>query len=49
MVTGVLKYAERKCIAQIGSMQILASEKCTVPLKEWMAASTLRNNYSTYC
>ena len=38
-MTGVLKYAERKCVAQIGSLQILTAEKCTVPLKEWMAGS----------
>ena len=44
-----MKYAERKCVDQIGSLQILTSEKCTLPLKEWMAASILRNNYCTYC
>ena len=48
-MTGVLNYAERKCVCQIGSPQILTSEKCTAPLKEWMPASILRNNYSTYC
>ena len=41
MVT-VLKYAERKCVCQIGSLHILTSEKCTVPLKKWMPASILR-------
>ena len=28
-----------KCVGQIGSLQILTSEKCTVPLKKGMAAS----------
>ena len=48
-MTGVLKYAERKCIGRIGPLQILTPEKCTVPFKEWMPASVLRNNDSTYC
>ena len=39
--TGVLKYAERKCVGRIEWLQILTSEKCTVPLKEWMTASIL--------
>ena len=41
-MTDVLKYAERKCIGQIGSLQFLTSEKCTVPLEEGMATSGLR-------
>ena len=39
--TSVLKYAERKCFGRTGWLQILKSEKCTLPLKEWMAASIL--------
>ena len=39
--TSVLKYAERKCVGRTGWLQILKSEKCTLPLKEWMAASIL--------
>ena len=45
-MTGVLKYAERKCVSQTGSLQILMSEKCTVPLKKWMAGNILKNNFS---
>ena len=41
-MTDVLKYAEKNCIGQIGSLQFLTSEKCTVPLKEGMATSGLR-------
>ena len=48
-MTGVLEYAERKYVGTIGWLQILTSEKYTLPLKEWVAASILRNNYSTYC
>ena len=36
----VLKDAEKKSDSKIGRLQILTSEKCTVPLKECMAAST---------
>ena len=46
-VTGIMKYTEKKCVSKIGSLQILTSEKYTLPLKEWMAASILRNNYRT--
>ena len=42
MVTVVLKYAERKCLGQIGSLEILTSEKCTVTLKEWVSVSILK-------
>ena len=34
-----MKYAERKSASKIGWLQILTSKKCTVPLKECMAAS----------
>ena len=40
-MTGALKYAKRNCVDQIESLQILMLEKCTVPLKEWMAASII--------
>ena len=36
MVTGVLKCTERKCVIKSGWLQILTSEKCTIPLREWM-------------
>ena len=36
----VLKYAERKCVSQIRSLQILTSEKCRVSLKEIIAVAT---------
>ena len=36
----VLKHAEKNSVGKIGRLQILTSEKCTVPLKECMAAST---------
>ena len=48
-VAGALQYAERECLCQIGSLQILKSAKGAALLKEWMAESILRNNYSTYC
>ena len=35
----VLKYAQRKSVGKIGWLQILKSEKSTVPLKECMPAS----------
>ena len=41
MVTGVLKYTERKCLDKIGGLQILTSEKFVVTLKEWMAATIM--------
>ena len=41
-VVGVLKYSERKWDEKSGWLQILTSEKCTVPLKEWMTASILQ-------
>ena len=41
MVTGALKYAERKYIGKIGWLKVLTSEKSTIPLKEWMTASIL--------
>ena len=43
-MAGILKYPERKYVGQIGSLQILPLEKCTVPLKEWMPVSILRKN-----
>ena len=36
-----LKYAAKKCIDKNRWLQTLTSEKCTVPLKDWMAASIL--------
>ena len=48
IMTGVLKYAERNCVGQSGSLQNLTSEKCTVPFKEWMTLSILGDNCSTY-
>ena len=41
MLPGVLKYDERKCVGKIGWLRNLTSAKCTVPLKEWMAASIM--------
>ena len=40
-MTGVLKYPQSKCVGKPGFLQTLTSEKCTVPLKEWMAAIIL--------
>ena len=39
-MTSVLKYAERKCVSQIGSLQILTSGKCRVSSKEIIAVAT---------
>ena len=36
----MLKYAGRKCVSQIGSLQILISEKCRVSLKEIITVAT---------
>ena len=40
-MTGVLEYIEKKCVGEIGCMQILMSEKCKVPSNKWMAANIL--------
>ena len=34
-------YVTRVLVNKIGSLQILISEKCTVPFEKWMAASLL--------
>ena len=36
-----LFYVTRVLVNKIGSLQILISEKCTVPFEKWMAASLL--------
>ena len=43
-----MKYTERECICQIGSLQILTSEKMHSTVKRMVPASVLRNNYSSY-